>query len=155
MSFEIPQSTNKQSEGERQWLPKAGQKILVKRSNGQIEDDWIVDYVIGNSIVVKKPKPGNSQEFIYKRTTVDKLEQINDQQKIDFLQAENLDDLYKLINLQNGLRGGAQDYTAAELISLIDRVKNGELDPGYVTRTNNLRAAVIKIVCGGLEKRSA
>lgn len=96
-------------------------------------------------VTVYKADPDNLENNIIKRMPISDLEKINNKAKINFLEANSLEDLYKLIKFQGGIEGSAQSYSPEILIEIINKVKDRELDLSYVTRANNLRLAVKNI----------
>ncbi len=62
------------------------------------------------------------------------------------MEVDTFDDLYKLIRYQEGLERGGQSYTPKILIEIIDKVKNNKLRLNYITRANNLRFVVEKLL---------
>jgi hypothetical protein len=128
------------------WSPREHQRIFVKRSNGDIEGDWTVSQINNEIVTVFKPNPQNLEENLIKRMPLSDLEKINDKENIDFSEATNFDDLYKLINLQGGLKGSSQEYSPDILKEIINKVRNNEIGLNYVTRTNGLRSVVEKLL---------
>ena len=73
-------------------------------------------------------------------------EKINDKEKIDFMQAQNFPDLYKSIILQGEIKSDNETYMPNDIIEIIEKVRKGDLTLNFITRTNDLRLAVKKIL---------
>jgi len=148
MNFEFPQFNKSETEKKtpEKWSPTENERLFVKRSDGRIEDDWAVSQINNGIAIVCKPDPDKPNHEIIKRIPVSDLEKINNKNNIDFLQAENMDDLYKLIRSQDSLKGSSEEYSPETLIKTIEEVKNGKMGLNMVTRANDLRLAVKKIL---------
>ncbi len=70
--------------------------------------------------------------------------------------AQNFSELYQALEQEGGLQGTQQFYQASEIKNIIDRVRKGELDTSYITRTGGLRSRVDDIMkLEELRKRAA
>lgn len=58
----------------------------------------------------------------------------------------NFDELYEKLDQVKELQGSQDVYESSELKSIIDRVRKGELDPTYITRTGGLRKKVEELL---------
>jgi|GEM_PF-1047210 hypothetical protein len=56
--------------------------------------------------------------------------------------AQSFAELYQAIEQVGGLQGSQQFYQPSELRNIIERVRKGELDTSYITRTGGLRSRV-------------
>lgn len=56
--------------------------------------------------------------------------------------AQSFAELYQAIEQAGGFQGSQQFYQPAELRNIIERVRKGELDTSYITRTGGLRSRV-------------
>ena len=61
-------------------------------------------------------------------------------------EAKDFDELYEILNQIGELRGTKKSYTTPELKDIIERVREGILDPEYVTRTSGLRGKVEELL---------
>lgn len=124
-----------------------GETVLVKRSDGSIENDWMVSetpFPEEEFIKVYKQNPENPEETLTKGISRSDLEAMNGS-VIDFSQAEDLDSLMKLIEKQGTLTGSQQEYSADTLKEIIGKVESGELETIMITRAGGLRDAFEKI----------
>ncbi len=128
------------------WFPVEGSHLFVKRSNGQIEGDWTVSQINNEIITVFKPSSDNPKDTITKELPISELKRINDKDSLDFTEADDFNNLYKLIKFQGGINGNSQKYSPEILIEIIKKVINKEIGINVITRTNNLRFAVEKIL---------
>jgi len=120
-----------------------GETVLVKRSDGSIENDWMVSetpFPEEEFIKVYKQNPENPEETLIKGISRSDLEAMNGSE-IDFNQAEDLDSLMKLIEKQGTLTGSQQEYSAETLKEIIGKVESGELETTMITRAGGLRGA--------------
>lgn len=60
--------------------------------------------------------------------------------------AQSFAELYQAIEQAGGLQGSQQFYQPVELRNIIERVRKGELDTSYITRTGGLRSRVEDII---------
>ena len=60
--------------------------------------------------------------------------------------SQNFSELYQALEQAGGLQGTQQFYQASEIKNIIDRVRKGELDTSYITRTGGLRSRVEDIM---------
>ena len=60
--------------------------------------------------------------------------------------AQTFAELYQALEQAGGLQGAQQFYQASEIKNIIDRVRKGELDTSYITRTGGLRSRVEDIM---------
>jgi|WetSurSiteA1Bulk_404760.scaffolds.fasta_scaffold374206_1 hypothetical protein len=68
-------------------------------------------------------------------------------------EAKDLDDLYQKLDQIVSLQGSKDVYESSELKSIIERVRNGELDTSYITRTGGLRKKVKDFLGTGTENQ--
>ena len=61
-------------------------------------------------------------------------------------QAQDFNELISVINRSGGLRGSQEVFEPERLYRLINEVRNGEKEVGYITRTNGLRDKVIELM---------
>lgn len=124
-----------------------GETVLVKRSDGSIENDWMVSetpFPEEEFIKVYKKDPENPENTLTKGILRSDMESMNGSE-IDFNQAEDLDSLIKLIEKQGSLSGTSQEYSADILKEIIGKVESGELEATMITRAGGLRDAFEKI----------
>ena len=124
-----------------------GETVLVKRSDGSIENDWMVSetpFPEEEFIKVYKKDPENPENTITKGVLRSDMESMNGSE-IDFNQAEDLDSLMKLIEKQGTLAGSQQEYSAETLREIIGKVESGELESKMITRAGGLRDAFERV----------
>lgn len=93
--------------------------------------------------VMTENAPNHSPEQPYVRSEADKQRLIEQTRFLDWGGAEGL---YSILEDLGTITGSKGDYSAKELISIIDRVKAGELGLEYVTSTYGLRETVERLL---------
>lgn len=68
------------------------------------------------------------------------------EQRVTISGAQTFAELYQAIEQTGGLQGSQQFYQPLELKNIIERVRKGELDTSYITRTGGLRSRVEDII---------
>lgn len=61
-------------------------------------------------------------------------------------EAKDFDDLYSVLHKFKDLPGSQKNYNAEDLVDMIDEVREGTRDIGYITRTSNLRGKVEELL---------
>ncbi|MDD4901958.1 MAG: hypothetical protein PHE24_02370 [Patescibacteria group bacterium] len=134
------------SKKEEAWMPAVGKSVFVKRTDGEIDGGWEVSRVENGIAYLLKPDANNPGRTFRKSGPVEELERLNEKGKIDFSQAENFSDLYKLINYNGPVRGSSREYSPDRLQKIIEDVKSKKVGLEMVTQTGNLRQAVTKLL---------
>lgn len=60
--------------------------------------------------------------------------------------AKNFDELYGILHQFKDLHGSKKNYSAAELVDIIEEVRKGEKDSTFITRAGGLRAKVEELL---------
>lgn len=60
--------------------------------------------------------------------------------------ASDFETLYETIRQMGVIRGTAKEYEAEKLIGYIDRVRSGDMDLSYITRTYGLRDKIQELL---------
>ncbi len=140
------QAPEAEPEEEPSWNVQPEEIVFAKISGGEIEAGWQVDQVEGGTVSLSRRDPAEPERKLAMTATREELQKINERGKIDFLQAENWSDLYKLI-IRNGIVAGATaEYRPKKIKAMVDRVRSRKLSPRNITAANNLRQAVENIL---------
>lgn len=133
-------------------------EVKVKRTSGIVEDDWTISRRISDQEVMVVKSLDNG-EVITKIVTLDDLRQwdVATVQRVEInpvgvhqqiANAKSFEDLIKVIDSAGGIQKSQEFIDAGQLKIIIDRVREGELSPSYITRTDGLRAKVIELMTG-------
>jgi len=133
-------------------------EVKVKRTSGIVEDGWAISRRISDQEVMVVKSLDNG-EVITKIVTLDDLRQwdVATVQRVEInpvevhqqiANAKSFEDLIKVIDSVGGIQVSQGFLDAGQLKIIIDRVREGELNPSYITRTDGLRAKVIELMTG-------
>jgi hypothetical protein len=145
---QLPETQQEEQLEKKPFKVFQGETVLVKGSDGSIENDWMVSetpFPEEEFVKVYKKDPENPENTITKGVLRSDMESMNGSE-VDFGQAEDLDSLIKLIEKQGSLSGTSQEYSADTLKEIIGKVESGELETKMLTRAGGLRDAFEKII---------
>ena len=120
-------------------LPPKGTRVSVRRSSGELENDW---QVVGEN-------PGNQRITVIKGNT--DLSLTKELKREDFisqnpipgiLDAKSFKDLEKAIDRVAFVPGATREYSSPDLKFLIEQVRKGTISVNELTRAGGLRSKV-------------
>ena len=137
----VRESLSKQEKEQR--TLKAGDKVRVQRSNGDIEEEWKIIAIDdqSNKAVVVSP-----DDRLQKTIPLEKLLRLNHALPSDIPNVENFQELFCILKQIGGLSGTQKFYTPEELEKIINDVIAGNAEIREVTRTAGLRETVIRLL---------
>jgi serine/threonine protein phosphatase PrpC len=129
---------------------RIGDMVRVRRSSGQIESGWqIYRYEPdAHTFMVRTGTPGGNGAI--RPVPARELIELNRSESPPVMRsltdARNFRELYNALLAMDGLKGSEEVFAPEELIDIIEDVRAGTLDVGYVTRTEGLRDKVLDLL---------
>lgn len=122
-----------------------GDRVNVKRSNGNIDSDFIISFINDDKKVATVTSWKNPEEPVLRHASISELEAIN---KIpeSIESAKNIPDLYRYLKSVKNIVGESESYSSTDLINVIDGVESGQYEIKSITRTDGLRDKVKELL---------
>ena len=126
-----------------------GNVVTIKRSNGDIENDWkIKNYNNNNTITVEKKVIKNGEtSYLEKTISRNELLALNKPEKnITIQSAHNFTELFKALNAKTGLQGSKEFFEREKLKDIINEIRRGKATLNELTQTEGLRRIVQDLI---------
>ncbi|HUD09864.1 MAG TPA: PP2C family serine/threonine-protein phosphatase [Patescibacteria group bacterium] len=144
---ETPVRIAKPVEKTSPWKPVLpGEKVMVRRSSGEIDGDWeVVGSGISGNTVVTKEVDGRT---LTKQIATGELERLNDSGELKAIvsSVQSEQELFDALMGLGGLQGSQGFHNSAELIAQVKSVMTGEAGLTTLTRTGDLRQKVADLM---------
>jgi protein phosphatase len=144
---ETPAQIAKPAEKTSPWKSvPPGTKVMVRRSNGEMDGDWeVVGSGIGGRTVVAKEVDGRT---LTKQIATGELEKLNDPSELKAVvsNVQSEQELFDALTGLGGLQGSQGFHNSAELIAQVKSVMAGEVGLTTLTRTGDLRQKVADLM---------
>ncbi len=111
-----------------------------------IMGDGGVEDLLNNGAHLDREIIERMQKLQEKRNESRGIDETTEGRKLVFLKANNWEELDELLNRENIINGSDRNYSPQEIRERIDKVRKGELDITYITRSGGLRSAVEKLL---------
>lgn len=122
-------------------------EVTVKRSSGDLERGWYITAIQGETATVMKSQ---EEDVLQKQIPLQELQELNKstpEEKI--ASVATFEQLKKALEESGGIQGSKDFYEPEQLKSLIERVRKGDLELTYITRTAGLREKVKELMEAG------
>lgn len=123
-----------------------GDVVRVQRSSGVIEEGWRIEGFnpkTGDAITRRK----EGEQTLEKEIPVTELKTLNPpKSKTEITQAQNFEELFKVLETSGDIQGSEMSYEPAELKRLIGEVRSGKIKLDSISRTGGLRQKVGELI---------